>query len=63
MIKKSVMQQSIISKMEAMSLGKLSRLSATFRPHIQPALPQQATTIAKIMLPIGLTEPMEAILI
>jgi len=58
-----LMQLSSISKMETLFLGKLSRLSATFTPHIQPALPQQATTIAEIMLNIGLSEPMEAILI
>lgn len=58
-----VMQLSIISKMETMSLGKLSRLSATLKLHIHPALPQQATPIANIMLPGGLIEPVEAMLI
>ena len=58
-----VMQLSIISKMEAMSLGKLSRLSVTLKLHIHPALPQQATPIANLMLPGGLIEPVEAMLI
>jgi len=58
-----MMQLSIISKMEAMSLGKLSRFSATLKLHIHPALPQQATTIANIMLAKELIEPVEAMLI
>jgi len=57
------MQLSIISKMEAMSLGKLNRFSVTLKLHIHPALPQQATTIANIMLAKELIEPVEAMLI
>jgi len=46
-----------------MSLGKLSRLSATLKLHIHPALPQQATPIAKLMLTGGLIKVVEAMLI
>jgi len=58
-----IMQLSMTSKMEPLSIGKLSRLSATLELHIHLALPQQPITIVNTMLPIGVGKVVEAMLI
>jgi len=58
-----IMQLSMTSKMEPMSIGKLSRLSATLELHMYLALPQLTTTFVNPMLPIGLIKVVEAMLI